>query len=196
MVIVGAGGLGNELKAMFNGMADFKFTGFYDDEKKSDDVIGTIADLDNCNQSINVMVGIGSPEIKASIINRLNNDHISFLTLIHSSVYLGNAETILIGIGSIITPGCSLTTDIIIGNHVLVNLNCTIGHDVQIGNFSSIMPGTNISGNVIIGREVIVGVGTQILQGLTIGDHAVIGAGAVVTKNVPANTMVKGVPAR
>jgi len=196
IAIIGAGGLGQELKAMINNMADFQFNSFYDDEKKSDIVVGTIADLNNCRQAINVIVGIGSPVIKASIINRLNNDQISFPIVIHSSVYLGNMETIVIGIGSIITPGCSLTTDIIIGNHVLVNLNCTIGHDVSIGNFSSIMPGTNISGNVKIGKKVLVGVGTQILQGLTIGDHAVIGAGAVVTKNVPANTMVKGVPAR
>lgn len=196
IAIIGAGGLGQELKAMINNMTDFKFTGFYDDEKKKDDVIGNIADLNSCHQSVNTIMGIGSPEIKASIINRLNNHHISFPTVIHSSVYRGNIESIAIGPGSIITPGCSLTTDIIIGSHVLVNLNCTIGHDVSIGNFSSIMPGSNISGNVKIGKEVLVGAGTQILQGLTIGDKAIIGAGAVVTKNVPANTIVKGVPAK
>ncbi len=196
IAIIGAGGLGHELKAMCNSIADFKFTGFYDDDKKSDDVIGNIADLNSCHQSINVIVGIGSPETKASIINRLNNDHISFPTVIHSSVYRGNIEAIVIGIGSIITPRCSLTTNIQIGSHVLVNLNCTIGHDVLIGDFSSIMPGSNISGNVKIGKEVLVGAGTQILQGLTIGDKAVIGAGAVVTKNIPASTIVKGVPAK
>ena len=196
IAIIGAGGLGHELKAMIYNMADFKFVCFYDDKIKDKVVIGNIADLNSCHQSINVIVGIGSPEIKASIINRLSNHHISFPTVIHSSVYRGNIEAIVIGIGSIITPGCSLTTNIQIGSHVLVNLNCTIGHDVSIADFSSIMPGANVSGNVKIGKGVLIGSGAQILQGLTIGDMAVIGAGAVVTKNVPANTIVKGVPAR
>jgi acetyltransferase-like isoleucine patch superfamily enzyme len=47
-----------------------------------------------------------------------------------------------------------------------------------------------------IGREVWIGRGAAILAGVTIGDHATIGANAVVTRDVPANTVVGGVPAR
>ena len=35
-----------------------------------------------------------------------------------------------------------------------------------------------------------------ILKGVTIGDNAIIGAGAIVTKDVPANAIVAGIPAR
>ena len=49
---------------------------------------------------------------------------------------------------------------------------------------------------IILGRNVWVGSNATILQGVTIGDNAVIGAGAVVTKDVEANTIVGGVPAR
>jgi len=38
--------------------------------------------------------------------------------------------------------------------------------------------------------------GALVLPGINIGDQAVIGAGAVVTKDVPAGVMVKGVPAK
>ncbi|RYG11419.1 MAG: sugar O-acetyltransferase [Chitinophagaceae bacterium] len=48
---------------------------------------------------------------------------------------------------------------------------------------------------ITIGNDVWIGMGAKILPGVSIGDNAVIGAGAVVTKNVPANTVVAGVPA-
>jgi acetyltransferase-like isoleucine patch superfamily enzyme len=49
---------------------------------------------------------------------------------------------------------------------------------------------------VSIGKNVWVGARVQILKGVTIGDNAIVGAGSVVTKNVPANTIVGGSPAR
>ena len=47
-----------------------------------------------------------------------------------------------------------------------------------------------------LGRNVWVGSNSTILQGVTIGDNAIIAAGSVVTKDVQANTIVGGVPAR
>lgn len=49
---------------------------------------------------------------------------------------------------------------------------------------------------VTIGERVFLGANAVVLMGVTIGDEAVIGAGAVVTSDVPARTLVTGVPAR
>ena len=49
---------------------------------------------------------------------------------------------------------------------------------------------------IVLGRNVWIGSNATILQGVTIGDNAVVAAGAVVTKDVPANTIVAGVPAK
>ncbi|HEY1597578.1 MAG TPA: acyltransferase [Thermoleophilaceae bacterium] len=47
-----------------------------------------------------------------------------------------------------------------------------------------------------VGNNVWIGYGACILRGVTVGDNAIIGSGAVVTKDVPANAVVGGVPAR
>jgi acetyltransferase-like isoleucine patch superfamily enzyme len=57
-------------------------------------------------------------------------------------------------------------------------------------------PGANIAGGVVIGEGVLIGSGAQVLQYLTVGSGATVGAGAVVTRDVPENTTVVGIPAR
>ena len=49
---------------------------------------------------------------------------------------------------------------------------------------------------IVIGNNVHIGVKCLIMPGVTIGDNCIIGAGAVVTKDVPANSIAVGVPAR
>ena len=50
--------------------------------------------------------------------------------------------------------------------------------------------------DVRVGNNVWIGYGAQILRGVTVGDNAIIGASAVVTRDVPANAVVAGAPAR
>ena len=50
--------------------------------------------------------------------------------------------------------------------------------------------------DVEVGNNVWIGYGACILRGVSVGDNSVIGTGAVVTKDVPANAIVGGVPAR
>ncbi|WP_407970931.1 sugar O-acetyltransferase [Burkholderia pyrrocinia] len=101
-----------------------------------------------------------------------------------------------------------------IGRNVFVNQNCTfydlggleIGDDVMIGpNVSLITSGHPVEPSrrrdfvvakpIAIERNVWIGAGATIIGGVTVGEHSVVAAGAVVTRDVPPNTLVGGNPA-
>ena len=104
--------------------------------------------------------------------------------------------------------------NISMGENVFVNACChfqdhggvTIGDGCQIGHnvvFATLNHGlspekrkSTCPAPIVLGKNVWVGSNATILQGVTIGDNAVVAAGAVVTKDVAANTIVGGVPAK
>lgn len=69
-----------------------------------------------------------------------------------------------------------------------------IGNNYNISQFLSI--GSNHGTPAVIGDNVYIGSHVSIVENVKIGDNATIGAGAVVTKDIPANMTVAGVPAK
>ena len=97
-------------------------------------------------------------------------------------------------VGVVVCAGVTISTNVKLGRHVHVNPNATIGHDSVLCQFVSVNPAAVISGEVTIKEGALIGAAATILQGLTVGERSVIGAGAVVTKDVPPDVVVKGVP--
>lgn len=110
---------------------------------------------------------------------------------------------------------CDYGTNIYLGEKVYFNFDCVILDvcEVRIGNHVFIAPGVHIYAAthplsaesrrtqefgkpVTIGNDVWIGGKAVICPGVTIGDRSVIGAGSVVTKDVPADVVVAGNPAK
>ena len=77
---------------------------------------------------------------------------------------------------------------------VVVNNTCKIGNNVTLSQFCSI--GASKGKAAEIGNNVYIGPNVSIVEHISIGDNVSVGAGAVVTKNIPDNATVAGVPAK
>ena len=123
-----------------------------------------------------------------------------------------------VGQNSIIEPPfyCSYGQNTYVGDHVFLNVLCTIldCNEVHIGDHVMIGPavqiytaahhlrakariqGLEMARPIVIEENAWIGGGAILLPGVTVGRNAVVGAGAVVSRDVPANSVVVGNPAR
>ena len=118
----------------------------------------------------------------------------------HGSKIRCHEGRVSIGAKSVMGQECTISAY----QHVSIGRECVIADRVMLIDFDHGMVEVErpirLQGiykrDVRVGNNVWIGYGACILRGVTVGDNAVIGTNAVVTKDVPANAVVGGVPAR
>lgn len=130
-------------------------------------------------------------------VNTKPNNNINFF--VGNPIVIGKYSNIVLHNNSEIERGCTL----IAKDKIEIGENSTLAYGVMVltsadpngphNRLSKLYP--PMKAPVIIGNDCWIGARSIILPGVTIGDCSVVAAGSVVTKNVPSNSLVAGVPA-
>ena len=113
-------------------------------------------------------------------------------------------DQVAIGDNAVIMMGAVINIGAEIGAGTMIDMGAVLGGRAIVGKNSHVGAGTVLAGviepasadPVRVGDNVLIGANAVVIEGVQIGNGSVVAAGAIVTKDVPENVVVAGVPAR
>jgi len=199
LLILGAGGHGKVVSEIAQLMEQWEEVAFLDDREDISEVlgipiVGKLADLSALkNKYEYAFVAIGSNNARVKWTKKLSDHSFKIPTLIHPSSTVSTKSSI--EEGTVIMAGAVINPNARIGRSCIINTASTIDHDCLLQDGVHTSPGAHLGGTVKVGERTWICIGATIINNINIGCNSIIAAGAVVTKDVPSNVLVAGVPA-
>lgn len=202
LYIVGAGGLGRKVFECVRRIdpkgEKYNIVGFLDDDLNALDgvrchlsVVGTISGY-TYQENDRLVLAVSNPNTKEALVKQLKDKGAVFETIVSPEAIVG--DFVDFGEGALVMTPYNVETGAHIGDFVTI-LGSTIAVDGYIDDYSTSTGYVNLT-RARIGKKVFVGSHAVITSNVTVGDNAEIAAGSIVTRDVEANTVVFGNPAR
>jgi len=203
VVVVGAGGFGREVIEYVQDTFPsdtHALSGFLDDhpdparlEALGRPYLGTVAAYVPGDRD-RFVVAIGDPRVRLRVARSLAARGARFLTVVHPRAYV--AASARIGEGCVVAPFASVGAGAVLGDQVQVHFCASAAHDTIIGEGAALSPYAAVNGGAVLGEGVFLGTRATINPLKRVGAFAKVAAGSVVYRDVPAEALVSGNPAK
>jgi len=203
MIVFGAGGFAKEILQVLKDNSFKKRIIFFDNLTNHNgklfnyDIFSKEIEVKNYFEQVDnsYCIGIGDPILRSKIHQRFSKLGGICQTIISLKSNCGEYD-VKIEEGVVVLSGVSISNSVSIGKGTMIYYNSIITHDCEIGDFVEISPSVNVLGRVKVGSFSRLGANCTILPDVIIGKGVTIGAGSVVTKDIPDNKKVIGIPGR
>jgi sugar O-acyltransferase (sialic acid O-acetyltransferase NeuD family) len=206
LILVGGGAFARELICWIEDAVDLgvgrKVTGFLDEDPKALEKLAYpyepkwISTIDDYipKKGDELIIAIGDPVGKFKVVSKLKGKGAKFTKFIHPSAVI--AKSAILGEGVVICPQALVSSDVQVGDFVMVNCLSSMGHDVVVGNYSTLSGHVDLTGYVQVGEGVFFGTGAKVIPKVKIGAGAKIGAGTTIIKSVTENSVMYASPTK
>ena len=143
---------------------------------------------------INGIASVASYRQKPAVNQRSGIPAELFETVIHPTATVSPNSRV--GAGSAIMANSVICAEAAVGDHVIILQNTVINHHSTVGDFATLSSGITVLGFVEIGEGAFIGGAAAIRPQIRIGAWSLVGMASVVVKDVAAETVVAGNPAR
>jgi len=199
LIIIGASGHGKVIADIAIKMNKWQSIAFLDDDESIKtsmglEVIGKTDDAYIYKDEAGFFVAIGNNAIREKVQEKLIEEGLNVVSLIHPSAVIGT--DVEIEVGTVVMAGTVINSSTRIGKGCIINTSSSLDHDNVIEDYVHISPGVRTAGNVTIGKGTWLGIGSVVSNNVNICSDCKVGAGAVVVKSITEPGTYVGVPVR
>lgn len=199
LIIIGASGHGKVVADIAIKMNKWQSIAFLDDDESIKismglEVIGKTADTFSYKDEADFFVAIGSNATRQKIQEKLIEEGLNVVSLIHPSAVIGTDVEMCIG--TAVMAGVVINSSSKIGKGCIINTSSSIDHDNIIEDYVHISPGARTAGSVRVGKGSWIGIGSVVSNNINICSGCKVGAGAVVVKDITVPGTYVGIPVR